>query len=69
MESSAIITTQDDPPAASLHYAAQKEDEVRLLIKSRVSVHALNSSGKTPLHWATMSVNEAVARLLIKKGA
>jgi ankyrin repeat protein len=42
---------------------------VRLLLASGADVAANDGYGRTALHWAAFRGNEAVARLLLEKGA
>lgn len=54
----------------ALHVAAEGDREMcRLLVKAGVPVDVRNQSGLTPLHFAALEGNQAIAAYLIEQGA
>lgn len=47
----------------------QKFDTAKFLILSGADVNIMNDSGFTPLHWAVMSKNIDLVKLLVSRGA
>lgn len=52
----------------SVFFRLGKKKTADLLIKGGANVHAVDSTGKSALHWASQNGKENVAELLIKNG-
>jgi ankyrin repeat protein len=66
---------RDDFSRSLFHYVALSvtcEDDFRLLVNvcgANDAVHAVDSNGKMPLHWASSNGNYSVIRVLVELGA
>jgi ankyrin repeat protein len=65
------VALADDDQAMAIHLAALKGsvDIVKVFLDAGQDVNSLNGWGQTPLHYAAMSLDEPVIKLLISRGA
>lgn len=65
LEARTGATPHDPGGETPLHLAAQRQDVVKILLEAGADVHAQDTEGYTPLHWASAAATE----LLLAAGA
>mmetsp|Transcript_51879 Transcript_51879/g.129074 ORF Transcript_51879/g.129074 Transcript_51879/m.129074 type:complete len:185 (-) Transcript_51879:7-561(-) len=65
---SCVHLTRSDDGAQPLHVAVmlQDADIVRLLLSNKAEVTATDKEGKTPLHYAALSGNATIAKMILE---